>query len=363
MIQELIIQNFDSHKKTLLEFSPRINTIVGTSNSGKTSILRSLYWAIYNRPLGNSHISFWNKNEKDEPIKSSYVKVKVNNNTIERRKGKVKKIDHPEKFNGYIINDENYLEAIGQDIPEQVSKLFNIDNVNIQKQMDAPFLLSDSAGEVARFFNNTIRLDLIDRILSKVESKKRENNKEKNKTENELFLIEKDIGNYIWLDDAQVLIDKIEKIEERYNNRIEKKETLEEYIEEYENKINIINEFSLILSAEPLVKKVELLLESLNEKREDFDQLVSSFTDWQRQDKIIKGSADFSIINNLIIKINNLQIELNDKNKKFTLLQNNIEDYENNKEDIIKYNKDIKWYEKQLPNTCPLCGNILKEKI
>jgi len=37
--------------------------------------------------------------------------------------------------------------------------MFNFDSVNIQKQMDAPFLLSESAGEVARFFNSTIWLE------------------------------------------------------------------------------------------------------------------------------------------------------------------------------------------------------------
>ena len=59
MIQSVHIQNFQSHKNSTLEFSPGVNIIVGTSDSGKTAIIRALRWVVWNRPSGDSLRSTW----------------------------------------------------------------------------------------------------------------------------------------------------------------------------------------------------------------------------------------------------------------------------------------------------------------
>ena len=64
MIDKISIKNFQSHPNTELELDPGINVITGSSDNGKTSIFRALYWIIYNRPSGNSFISNWIKDEK-----------------------------------------------------------------------------------------------------------------------------------------------------------------------------------------------------------------------------------------------------------------------------------------------------------
>jgi len=168
LIQSVKLTHFQSHENTLINLHPGVNSIIGSSNSGKTSVLRGLLWVIYNRPSGQAFISHWNQTKKGVPIESTEVAVTLENDTIIRGRDK--------DFNGYRINDKKPLEAIRMDVPEIVSSLFNLGEVNIQKQMDAPFLLSESAGEVARFFNREIRLDLIDRILSAAERVRRTTN-------------------------------------------------------------------------------------------------------------------------------------------------------------------------------------------
>ena len=46
MIDKIKIENIQSHKNTELNLSNGINVIVGSSNNGKSAILRALYWAI-----------------------------------------------------------------------------------------------------------------------------------------------------------------------------------------------------------------------------------------------------------------------------------------------------------------------------
>jgi exonuclease SbcC len=361
LLQSISLQNFQSHKKTILEFHKGINVITGPSNNGKSSILRALYWTIYNRPSGDSYISHWNRDKNDKPIKSTKVTVINDSGTIERRKGSIKKIDHTEKFNGYIVNDD-YLEAIGQDVPDEVTKLFNLDSVNIQKQMDAPFLLSESASEVARFFNSTIRLDLIDKVLAKAESKRRENNKEKSRLENEKLLVDRDILEFAWLDEAEVLANRIEKIENRVNETTDKNEKLIATTTQYQRQLDIIQVQEVILSAVPIVNKIGLVQESLEEKIKKCERLQKLSGQWVEQNTIVEGTADFNLIDQLIIKIDGFRIELCEKVKMKEKLEESIDDYKI--EFMKKEQENIKIIEleKQLPKLCPVCEKPLNEK-
>jgi exonuclease SbcC len=359
LIQSIDIQNYQSHKKSNLNFTLGVNSIVGSSNCGKTAILRALYWAIYNRPGGISYISHWNRDKNDKPIKSTFVRVTNDNNVIERRKGKAKVNDESKDFNGYIVNGK-YLEAIGQDVPDEVSKLFNLDSVNIQKQMDAPFLLSESAGEVARFFNSTIRLDLIDRVLSKAESKKREANKEKIRLDNENIEIAKEIETFNWLDEAEVLANKIEKIENRVNENENKVESLSENINDFNESIAIIDCQEVILSAVPIVNKIVSVQESLEQNMERCERLQNLSEQWLEQKAIIEGTADFDLIDKLVNRIDDFRKEIYDKVQLLEKLEESIEEYKE-KDNEIKWSKtDIIALEKQLPKLCPLCGNKIE---
>lgn len=361
MLKTLQLQNYQSHKKTIIEFSPGINCIIGPSDQGKTAILRALYWTVYNRPSGLAYISHWNRDKDGKPIKSTYAKVENDSNIIERRRGKVKRSDDYEEFNGYVINDSEYLEAIGQDVPDEVNKLFNLDSVNIQKQMDAPFLLSESAGEVARFFNQIIRLDLIDKVLSKAESKKREMNKDKIKLENESENIAKEISEYDWIDEAEILANKISKIESNMDFNKEYVFNLTNDIGEIKVLIEEISLQEIILSAAPLVNKIKIVQESLEQNSSKYERLQNLSSQWQEQNDIISGVADFSSIDLLIEKIDSFRRNIFDKAKNKESLENSLEEYK------IKYMgaeieaEKIAGLEKELPKTCPFCGHKLEE--
>lgn len=355
------MQNFQSHKKTNLELSPGINCIIGPSDQGKTAILRALYWTVYNRPSGLAYISHWNRDKDGKPVKSTYVKIVNDSGIIERRKGKVKRADESEEFNGYVINEKEYLEAIGQDVPDEVNKLFNLDSVNIQKQMDAPFLLSESAGEVARFFNQIIRLDLIDRVLSKAESKKREMNKDKIKFESELGNVTKEILNYDWIEEAEILANKISKIEEREYKNWEICNRLSKYISDYNMNSYIIDSQEVILSAVPLVNKIKIVQESLEQNSSKYERLQNLSTQWQKQEGIIKGAADFSSIDLLIEKIDNFRRSIFDKVKAKENLENLTEEYKIKYMGIELEAEKIKAMEKELPKICPFCGHKMED--
>ena len=59
MIQSLQINNFQSHKYSVMELHKGVNVIIGPSDSGKTTILRALRWLVWNRPSGDAFRSDW----------------------------------------------------------------------------------------------------------------------------------------------------------------------------------------------------------------------------------------------------------------------------------------------------------------
>ena len=312
MISNLILRNFQSHKKTILNFSPNVNAIIGQSNSGKTAILRGLFWAIYNRPSGLSFISYWNRDKKGNPIKPTSVTI--------ADKRSIKRIRSSE-LNGYEIIDRMeddpkiVLEAIGLDVPEQVEKILNIGEVNIQRQMDSPFLLSESASEVARFLNKEIRLDLIDKILSNAESKRRKYNSDIKQYESEIESIGKELETFSILDEA-----------ERLNNQLNEVETLIESIED-----NIDG------------------LETLNADYKKYVKIIQNYV-----------KIPFKNIEEVIEQLDDIKQEEKD-------IQEDIDKLEEYKEYyLIKFVEKealavkIIELEKQMPKTCPICGNKLE---
>lgn len=363
MIKELSLQHFQSHKKTNIQFSDGINSIVGISDSGKTAILRGLNWAINNRPLGLSYISHWNRDKDGEPVKSTFIRVTTDNGIIERRKGKgkVKVNEESKKFNGYIINGEDRLEAVGTSVPDSINKLFNLDEVNFQGQFDPSFLLSNSAGEVARFFNATIRLDLIDRILSKADSKRLEANKEKKRLEIEQDSINKELVKFNWIEDAEILIDRIVKIENRIESNEKTWNKIRIQLLEYLESESVIQDQEVILSAVPIVNKIDLIQESLEEKIEKYERLQNLYKEYLKQNRII-GTADFSIANKLIKQIDELDDKISDKQIAYSELKESYEEYLCKIDEKEKLENNIEELEKQLPDICPVCGKKLKEE-
>ena len=150
MLKSLNVQNFQSHKSSTLNFAPGVNAIIGASDSGKTAILRALSWIATNRPSGDAFRSSWGG------VTECRVDL-TDGNWIARTKDK--------DGNQYELNAE-VMKAMGMTVPEPITKALNLNAVNIQSQMDAPFLLSSSAGEVAQTLNEVVGLEDIDRALT-----------------------------------------------------------------------------------------------------------------------------------------------------------------------------------------------------
>jgi len=403
MISNIKLLNFQSHSNTELEFCPGVNTFIGQSNAGKSSILRALLWVITNRPVGDAFVSHWNRDDKGNIKDTTSVQVETNNRIVKRKKEK--------SFNGYVVDDEKEFEAIKTDVPPEIEKIFNLTDVNIQKQLSAPFLLSESAGEVARFFNKTIKLDLIDTLLSAVDSKKRKNKSlleiEKTEYERSKTGFEK----LDWVEDVAELVERAEKIQLRVNEIKVKRNILvdqeDKYLElkkTYE-KINMEEAEKGIIEAERIQKQLDQKrkekirldreLKSYDEsfvenykyekmKLEETEQIIIEAEKLQnelklkrqvkmRLDRELKSYTEikkeckqyekinFDELKSQLKEYESLHTELKQRKQNLIYLKSDIKAYEEGSKDVSKYEVEIIRNEKLLPDICPYCKSPLKK--
>ena len=146
MLRGLVIDNFQSHKHSEVEFSEDVTAIVGLNNHGKSAIFRSLQKAIRNVPDGNSFIT-------DTPKQESVCLITVySDDGIVTRKVCN---DNASDANSYIVKngdvDDVYAKFGRTGIPEEVLQHLPTDipiifgdveiDLNFQNQIDPLFLM------------------------------------------------------------------------------------------------------------------------------------------------------------------------------------------------------------------------------
>ena len=163
MITDLEIQNFQSHKYSSVALSSGVNVITGSSDSGKSAIIRAMKWLFFNRPSGDEFKSWFAGTKDNVSVAAQFSEgtwvQKVRDNT-----------------KGYYLIEGDKFEALRTDVPDEIKQITNIGELNFQAAADKQdqhnpyFFLNDTAGEVARRLNAMVDLDVIDTMFRNIRS-------------------------------------------------------------------------------------------------------------------------------------------------------------------------------------------------
>jgi len=132
-----------------------VTTVVGSTDAGKSAIIRALRWLFLNQPRG--------KNYNRHGTTNCSVAVSIDDHIVKRSKG---------KKNYYQLDDEVF-KAFGGSVPGAIEQVLNITELNFQKQHDASFWLSLSPTEVGRQLNAIVDMELMDKVLKRVQNDER----------------------------------------------------------------------------------------------------------------------------------------------------------------------------------------------
>ena len=353
MIKSLSILNFQSHEKTRLNFSDGVNVIVGSSDSGKSAIIRALRWACWNKPSGNSFCSSWGG--------ETSVNIETEEGSILRNKNKKDqyRITRPD-------DRETLFEAFGTNVPEEVAALLNVDEINLQYQLDAPFLLSLSPGQVAGHFNRIAKLDQIDRSISAVNKSIRSLTADKKYQEQSIETKQQELSKYEYLEKFEAELEVLEVMETKMKQLRTSITALSKKIESVNIITAEIESFESILSLEEDV--IDILSdisdrEELNKKQFTLNTLLDKIDRVEGENIYYeKQLALAPQVDSLILLYNSKQ----SKGKDITMISKAIknisdtDDQINKKQDVIKRKQDV--YDQALKELgiCPTCGSKIK---
>lgn len=333
MLDVVEISNYQSHEISRFEFCSGINVIVGPSDNGKSAVLRAICWVIENKPDGVGFVSHWNLTDKGVLKSPTVVSLFFDRRIITRRRGK--------DVNQYEI-DGKVLDTVGRDVPPDVASALNMTEVNIQRQLDAHFLLSDSAGEVARILNRTIRLDDIDKLLALVEQKKRATRSSVEQVSIELDEVSNQVKDLGWIENVELLVEKCKTLSISSIGMKKNKEVLELLLREYSSLQQILQDCNTG-SAEQDVEEVLQLDKRLTDAKIDLNDLKISLDRFSAANDTLTSLKDLDAILEMVDKAASyistkaaLEIQLRDL-----------------KESVLEYDKGL-----QVVNECGDLGEL-----
>lgn len=323
-IDSVVLEDFQSHEKSTIDFCHGFNVVIGKTNHGKSAIFRALRHAFFDS-WNKRYVRTGKKNYKIEVIFDSgdrLIRIRGDKNEV--------------KFIS-AAGVETQFESFGDTLPQKMKDLlkipdFKIDSdkeiiVNVASQQDPLFLISPqafSAPLVSKFFSRLSGIHILDSANRNIDKDK------KNKMEEVKNLDESINKNAAALKSLEKIFDWKEIIESKIKEAAE-----------IENKVKSVEDFSALLNR----------IKSFNEKRKKLDALEAEL-----------NKVDLSSIDNFISKSDNLMkhIELYDKAIKVKTQLSNL----NSKlEDQQRRLEAIELERKEFMSTlkmCPFCGSKIE---
>jgi exonuclease SbcC len=173
-IEELELVDFQTHKKTVLRFSPYFNVIVGSTRSGKSSVVRALDFLLYNN---------WYEDYQRFDASKAVLTAKLSNNKIvKREKGtKVNRITIYQTDNPKAPPQR--FEAFGTTLPSEVTSALGVIPIdigikepiyaNVANQDDPLFLLYSSGTDRTKVLSRLSGLHWLDYALKDLNADRR----------------------------------------------------------------------------------------------------------------------------------------------------------------------------------------------
>lgn len=356
MIKSTILENFQSHTFSELEFHEGVNVITGPSDCGKSAIIRAFYWVFNNRPSGESF-----KNWKSKKSDQTAVEITTDENkiTITRNNSKT----------AYIINEGKPLEAMKMDVPSEVTKAIDIAEYNLQTQFDPYFLLQSTSGEIARKLNEYANIEIIDILFQNIDAEVRKTNELISHYKSNKNQIESSLEEYKNLDDIKNIIDSISENYEKSVGIESSRNFLQKHIESLESIELERSELKSIIEVEqrvnPLIDSMEEIkiiennvktLSSMIQSLEDIETEINSNQDFLDLEKRVKSI--FEMIKNCE-NIHNTMDELSRMISSLNNIETHFDVEKLKKEKAVNEYLDYLSKEKK----CPTCSSTLNKNI
>lgn len=349
MITKVHLKNFQAHKNRVLEFTEGVNIIRGSSDSGKSAIIRAMIACITGKDFNAAYQTWGTKGPME-------VTIEIDGHVITRGRDA--------KSNYYILDGKKFAALRGE-CPQEISDIFNIGADQLNSQYESFYLLSETAGGVAKKIQAVCDLDSIARISKAASQAASHANSEETIIERTLSSLEPKLQK---LDDVVIL-------RRRYQRLVERREYLQEQdaiLSSYERlkdgyaKLKAYENLARAAILRPEFNECTALDASIKKHRSEFEQLLKLRKNIDRiSEKIKKVSSIASVFSELSAMKNDAEQSM----QMLTLIEKKLDNFErlkikytNVKRNLIKSRKELSEVLSERDEIfkeikiCPLCG-------
>lgn len=350
MITKLEIFNYESHKRTILDFpTPGLTVFIGESDRGKSGTFRAFNFARTNSPLGKNMFPLYWDGE-------STVKVFFDTGEVVTRS----KSDSVNNYSYLIPGEEEKTVNAGTKVPEEIAAIFNMDEVNYQSQIDRAFLMFDTSGQRGRVLNKIVGLDSIDITLSAAKRDVNHLNQEMGNQKNIMESLETKIQKYDSLPELDQLLIQCEQLErlERQNasvisNVLQIKNSLSKKDEE-------VKAYFPIAAAQTTILEVKESFVSLKNTQVLVDKILEIKSELVSKKSKLKKLHLLTTAEELTKQIVDKERVLSELSTKNFVLSSIVNKLKSAKEKFVQLEKLIEKEKENIPKNCPACGAEVK---
>lgn len=335
MLQRLRIKNFQAHQKRDLLLD-QVTCLVGRSDVGKSAVLRSIRWALANKPSGAEFIT--------DGADECEVRLLIDGQTVKRIRG---------KQNTYMLGPKSFA-AFGNGVPDDIADLANVDHdLNFQDQHDPVFWLSQSPSEVGRQLNAIVDLESVDKVQQEMGAKVRKLKSTMDVTEDELRECQTEIEALAFVRDASRWVESLDSLKANIEQHTTACEFLDELLVEMQQHAKVLSDAQGLGDS---FDEIAAAYEGWRQVEKDTKRLATLVTDGLRHQKDCRYKIPTSFD-----KLEESYKTIAEQRKEVQRLQALIDDHGMTAIRVQSIQSELTQAEKEMEKVqvCPTCGQLM----
>lgn len=274
-IKRLIIDNFQSHQHTEVEFGLGLNVVVGPSDFGKSALVRALRWVLYNEPRGANFIRVG--------AKVCQVKIEMDDGTI------VTRLRSTTGKNQYLLKmpdqEELVFEGFGSDVPVEIMQVTGVRKIiidehskvelNLASQLEGPFLLAENGALRAKVIGQLGGVHILDWAQRSVNTELRRLGEQEKRTQEELEQLADSLKAYEHLPELEKKIEQTTYLIGQIEKDAQKVEELTALQRDWEENKKALAGVEQVLSVMTRLEQAEERCRQLVECSQQYGSLVN----------------------------------------------------------------------------------------